>query len=220
MRSKLVILLVIVALAFSAMSVMAQRGSKSGNPAVGPGMGACQGQGWGAGVVCEQLKAELNLTPAQVAQIEAIRKDCAASTQGAQADITALTGQMAQLWKADNPNPEAIKDLAAQIDAVRAGVRNCRIDHAVAAFNVLNADQKAKVRSVACKSPGMCMGAGCGLCCGMGCGAGSGMGIGAGAGKGLCPGAGCGMGPGAGQGRNMGKGLGPGAGGVNCPYAK
>ncbi|MGI6296829.1 MAG: Spy/CpxP family protein refolding chaperone [Armatimonadota bacterium] len=215
MRSKLVILLVIVALAFSAMSVMAQRGPKAG-PAAGPGMGACQGQGWGVGVVCEQLKAQLNLTPAQVAQIEAIRKDCAASTQGAQADIQALSERMAQLWKADNPNAEAIKDLAAQIDAVRATIRNSRIDHSIAAFNVLNADQKAKVRSVACKAPGMCLGAGCGLCCGAGCG----MGMGPGAGKGLCPGAGCGLGPGAGQGRNMGRGMGPGAGGANCPYAK
>ena len=218
MRTKLIAVLVILALALTAVAVTAQRGPRAGNPAGAPG------DGWGMGIVCEQLKAELNLTAQQTSQISAIRKDFADSTQVARADIQAMVKQMADLWKANNPDAVAIKNLAAQIDAARAAIRDSGIDHAVAAFNVLNDAQKAKVRTVACKNPGMCLGAGCGF--GAGCGLCGGCGFGPGAGMGnkmgsdCGAGGGCGFGPGAGQGRNMGRGMGPGAGGANCPFAK
>lgn len=216
MRTKLIAVLVILALALTAVAVTAQGGPKAGPGAGNPA--AAPGDGWGMGVVCEQLKAELNLTPQQVSQIAAIRKDFADSTQAARADVQAMVKEMGDLWKANNPDAPAIKNLAAQIDAARAAIRDSGIDHAVAAFNVLNDAQKAKVREVACKNPGMCLGAGCGFgaCCGFGPGCGVGMGKNAAPGCGV----GCGLGPGAGQGRNMGRGMGPGAGGANCPFAK
>jgi|LSQX01.2.fsa_nt_gb Spy/CpxP family protein refolding chaperone len=202
MRSRLVVLIVFLALALCAASAMAQRGGpKAGNPAACPQMGA-PGAGFGIDVICERLKTELNLTPAQTEQILAIRKDFADSTQALRADIKTLTKQLADLWKADDVNPAAIKDVAAQIDNARAQVRNIGIDHALAALNVLNDDQKAKVKSLACNNPGLCLGAGCGIGCGPGCGMGVGMG------QGKCAGP-CG-----------GKGMGMGANAARCPYVK
>lgn len=219
MKFKMIAVLVVVALVLCAVTVMAQRGRQAGKPAGAPAMGAPgqgMGQGMGMGMMCERMKAELGLTPDQVTQLQAICADCKASTQGAREDIQAMMKQMPDLWAADQPNADAIKDLAARMDSARAQIRNIAIDHAVAAFAVLSADQKAKVRAFVGKNPGMCMGMCCGVCGGPGAGCGMGQGMGPGAGMGC--GMGQGMGPGAGCG--MGQGKGPGAGGAKCPFTK
>jgi Spy/CpxP family protein refolding chaperone len=142
---------------------------------------------------------ELNLSADQLTQLKAIQKDCMDSTQSIRTDIQAKMKQMMDLWMVDQPDAGAIKDLASQLDALRMQIRNSAIDHAVSAIGVLSADQRAKLRDMMKKSPGMCMGMGCGICCGAGMGG---------------PGMGCPMGGG------MGKGMGPGGCGASCPYMK
>lgn len=198
MRSRIIAIMVVLALLVCVAVVAAQRGKQAGKPATAPAMGA-PGEGWGMGMgMCERMKKELSLTAGQVTALQAIRKDFMDSTQRQRDDIKAEMKQMLDLWMADPPDAAAIKDLASQMDTVRAQIRDSGIDHAISAFDVLTADQKAKVRAFCGKNPGMCMG--------MGCSAGMG------------PGAGCGMGQGMGGG--MGQGKGPGAGGGKCPYTK
>lgn len=206
MKSRIIAFVVIVALVMCAVAVMAQRGRQAGRPMAapaGPPAIGAPGGGMGMGMgMCERMKNQLGLTPDQVKQIEAIRKDFMDSTQSQRDDIKGKMKQMLDLWTADQPDAGAIKGLAAQMESARAQMRDSAIDHAVLAFDVLTADQKAKVRAFVAKNPGMCMGMACGMY------GGPGMGMG--------PGMGCGMGMGPG----MGRGMGPGAGGANCPFAK
>jgi Spy/CpxP family protein refolding chaperone len=222
MKSKIVAIGLVVALLLCAGVVLAQRGRQpmkpAGPPAMAPGGGdgMCMGMG-----MLGKMSKELNLSADQVAQLKTIQKGFMDSTQATRTDIQAMMKQMMELWMADQPDAGAIKDLAGQLDALRAQIRNSAIDHAVSGIGVLTADQRAKLREIIGKNPGMCMGMGCGLACGVGMG-GPGMGCpmgGPGMGRGM---GGPGMGgPGAGKGMGgPGKGMGPGAGGANCPYAK
>jgi Spy/CpxP family protein refolding chaperone len=210
MRSKItVIVAIVLALLLCAAVIGAQRGKQATRPATPPAMGA-PGEGWGMGMgMCEQMKKELGLTPDQVTQLQAIRKDFMDSTQSARDDVKAKMKQMLDLWMADPVDATAIKDLASQMDTVRAQIRDSAIDHAISAFNVLTTDQKAKVRDFIKNHPNMGMGMGCGICCS--------------AGMGMGPGMGCGMEPGGkgpGMGCGMGQGKGPGACGGKCQLAK
>jgi Spy/CpxP family protein refolding chaperone len=221
MKSRIVAIVLVVALALSAGVVLAQRGRQPMKPAGPPAMAPGAGDGWCMGMgMLGKVSKELNLSTDQVAQLQTIQKDFMDSTQATRTDIQAKMKQMMDLWMADQPDAGAIKDLAGQLEALRAQIRNSAIDHAVSAIGVLTADQLAKLREMIGKNPGMCMGMGCGLCCGAGlCGPGMGCPMGGpGMGKGMGPGMG---GPGAGKGMGgPGKGMGPGAGGANCPYAK
>jgi len=197
MKQKLIAIVIVVALLLTAGMVMAQRqrGMKSGRAAgVSPsGPGAdCWAMGAGMG---ERLKKQLNLTDAQVNQLRDIRTDFMNSTQAQRTEIQNDKQQMINLWMAEPLDPAAIKSMAAQMDSVRAQIRDSAIDHAVQAFNVLNADQKAKVRSWIKAHPHLGMGIGCGPCCSAGMygwgratggpkGAGAGRGYGAKSGKG------------------------------------
>jgi Spy/CpxP family protein refolding chaperone len=216
MKSRIVAIVLVLALALSAGVVLAQRGRQLAKPAAPPAVAPGQAPGCCMGMLGKCSK-ELNLTADQIAQLQAIQKDFMDSTQALRTDIQAKMKQMLDLWAADQPDAAAIKDLANQLEALRAQIRDSAIDRAVAAIAVLTADQRAKLHDMMKKAPGMCMGMGCGLCCGAGlCGPGMG-----------CPMGGPGMGgpgmgaPGMGRGQGgPGKGMGPGAGGANCPYAK
>ena len=208
MKSRIVAVVLVLALALSAGVVLAQRGKQPVKPAGPPAMAPAASGGWCMGMgMLGRLKAALNLSAEQMTQLEAIQKDFLDSTQGLRTDIQAKMKQMLDLWMADQPDAAAIKDLANQLDALRAQIRDSAIDHAIQAIGVLTPDQRAKLRDMMSKSPGMCMGMGCGLCCGAG----------------LCgPGMGCPIGgPGVGRGQGgPGRGMGPGGGGANCPFAR
>lgn len=208
MKIRIVAVLLVLAVALSAGAVMAQRGKQAAKPAGPPAMAPGMAGGWCMGMgMLGKLKTALNLTSEQVAQLQAIQKDFMDSTQGLRADIQAKMKQMLDLWKVDQPDAVAIKGLANELDALRSQIRDSAIDHAIQAIGVLTPDQRAKLRDMMSKTPGMCMGMGCGLCCGAG----------------LCgPGMGCPIGgPGIGKGQGgPGRGMGPGAGGANCPFAK
>ncbi len=222
MKSRIVAVVLVVALALSAGVVLAQRGRQPMKPAAAPAVAPGAGGGWCMGMgMLGRLSTSLNLTADQITQLQAIQKDFMDSTQTLRTDIQAKMKQMLDLWAADQPDAAAIKDVANQLEALRAQIRNSAIDHAISATGVLTADQRAKLHDMMSKAPGMCMGMGCGLCCGAGlCGPGMGCPMGGpGMGRGM---GGAGMGaPGMGRGQGgPGRGMGPGAGGANCPYAK
>jgi|GEM_PF-421220 len=222
MKVKIVVAVLVVALVLSAGVVLAQRGRQPMKPAGPPAMAPGAGDGWCMGMgMLGKLGKELNLSADQITQLKTIQKDFMDSTAATRSEIQAKMKQMMDLWAADQPDAAAIKSMAAQLDALRAQVRDAAIDHAVSAIGVLTPEQRAKMQQMMKNNPGMCMGMGCGLCCSAGlCGPGMGCPMGGpGAGRGM---GGPGMGaPGVGRGMGgAGKGLGPGAGGANCPYAK
>ena len=147
------------------------------------------------------MMAELNLTPEQIQHLQQLGDAFKAQTEPIRQQCQARCQEMAQLWAAENPDANAIKALAAEMDALRADLRNAAIDHKIAALNVLTAEQRAKVREKIGK---------------LGCGIGMGCGMGMGPGR---PGMGPGMAPGPRRGMGMGPGdaTGPRAGMGKCP---
>jgi len=215
MKAKTIIALVVVlALVLTASIVLAQRGkgpaARPGTAGIGPGVGCvCPGCPMGAG-----LAKGVGLTQDQIEAVKQIQADCAAACKAGREDIQAMAKQMAGLWAADEPDAAAIKALAADIDAVRASMRNTCIDNTLKIRALLTPEQKQKLRDAIAKCSSVC-GA---QCAGMGCG----MMMGCGAGPGACgigPGA-CGVGPKGMMGAGCGMGAGRGPMGQGCPMAK
>lgn len=215
MRTRILAVLVILAVAVTATVVLAQgarRGAPAAPPAGGPGMAqpggpGCMGMGLGFG---PKMAQQLGLTQDQLTRLQAIKQDCAKATQPLREQMQTKMTEMKQLWMADQPNAAAIKAAAADMDALRAEVRNICIDYAIAGYNVLTPDQKAKLHTALQDMPGCGMMLGCGGCGGPGM-MGKGAGMGPGAGMGM--GAGCPMG----QGTGPRDGTGPRAAAGTCP---
>ena len=187
MRTKLIVAVILVTLAVTASIVIAQ-GPRFGNrpgppPGVGgPGAPYC-GLGLGIGFG-PRVIAELGLTQDQIQQLKQLKDAFLAQTQATREQLQAMCKEMGQLWAAENPDPNAIKALAAEMDVLRAELRDAAIDHKIAGLNVLTAEQRAKVREKIGKHG-----------CGMGPGSRRGMGMGPGAGNATGPRAGMGTCP-------------------------
>lgn len=194
MKGKVIVFVLVLALAVTAGTVMAQ-GARRGAAGPGPGPGTGAGPG-GPGMWCPgfgfgpRIAAELGLSDAQTAQLKQIRDDCAAATETTREQLRVEAQKMAQLWAAPQPNGDAIKAQGAVIDALKADLRNIGVDYAIAGLNVLTAEQRQKLQAMAKDRRGW--GAGMGPGCGMMCGQWPGMGPGGGKGA---WGAGSGMGP-------------------------
>ncbi|MGC8863848.1 MAG: Spy/CpxP family protein refolding chaperone [Armatimonadota bacterium] len=221
MRTKLIVGILIAALAItgSVMLNAAPRNRSAGaappagvtagpaglaNPGAGPGCPL------GPGFILGRLAKALELTNAQIAELKQIHQDFLNATATARDQLQAKIKEMLQLWSADQPDAAAIKALAADIDALRAQIRDAGIDHLVNALNVLTPAQREKLRTMLKQWAPRCIscmgcgpGLGCGLCCGVGMGPRGRMG--------------CGMGAGAGMGPGWGNGTGPRGGTAACP---
>lgn len=212
MKTRVLVALVVVALIVTASIAFAQvqRGPKAGPPAGAPAPGVgCPIGGPGMGLGPAMVR-DLNLTPDQVRDLQQLRDNFFAATKTQHDQIQAIARQIAQLWAAD-PIPVAqIRTLAADMDALRADIRDAGIEHAVQALGVLTPEQREKVRARIGEMGGCCIGMGPGCCVGMGPGMGCGMGMGPGPGmRGRC-----------GMGTGTGTGLGPGRGNATGPRAK
>jgi len=210
MRTRLIVGLVIVALAVTA-SVMLTAAPRGRGAAAAPppgvargGAGAMGGPGcpWGMGMGLGRLAKALELTDAQIADLKKLQEDFLTATKATREELQAKAKEMIELWAPDQPDAGAIKALAGEIDVLRVEIRNAGIDHMISALGVLTAAQREKLRTIVKEWAPKCIGGmGCGfgfgpgLCCGMG------MGPGGPAGPGLGPrGMGGGMGPGWGNG--------------------
>lgn len=206
MKKIAIIGVLILALAVIVGGVMAQQGR---------GMGPRLGQGPNQPMNCQQY---LNLNQAQMAEMQRLHAAFANDTAGLRTRLQSKQQEMAALWGAQNPDLGAIKAKAAEMDQVRAQIRDRAIDlHYAVVTQVLTPEQRAKCAE--CCRSGKC-GMGCGMAegacpmgaCGMGMGPGAGNGpMGCGA-TGACPAGRPGMGRGA--------GMGAGPNGAGCPMAK
>ncbi|MCX8053863.1 MAG: Spy/CpxP family protein refolding chaperone [Armatimonadetes bacterium] len=221
MRTRLVVGILIIALAVAACLVLnaapRNRGAAAGPPAV---VGA-QKPGWcGCPLGClmpGKLVKELGLTDTQIAELKRLHLQFLDETKTAREEIQAKAKEMFNLWLADSPDADAIKSLAAEIDTLRDQIRNAGIDHMISALNVLTPAQRDKLRAILKDCAARCFGKagrgfwccpcfGCGpcigpcICCGWGMGPGAGMG--------------CGVGPG------WGNGTGPRCGTQACPLIR
>jgi Spy/CpxP family protein refolding chaperone len=198
MSKRLIIGLMIIALAIAASMVInaAPRGGGMGGMAPGamqkgPGGGCPLGMGMGFGMMAK----ELNLSDSQVKDLKQRYEDFMTTTKPMREEMKAKVKEMVDLWMVDQPDASAIKALAGEIDGLKAQIRDAGIDHMVSALSVLTPAQREKLHTIIKAHAAKCGCMGCGMCMG--------------------PGMGCGMmGPGAG-GRGMGGGMGRG-----CPMAK
>jgi len=210
MRTRMIVALLIVALAVTAsvMLTAAPRRGAAGAPGVGAAVPGGPGCLWGMGPGLGRLVKELGLTEAQIADLKSIHEDFLTATKTPREGLQARAKEMVGLWTVKNPVPVAIKALAGDIDALRVQIRDAGIDHMVSALNVLTPAQREKLRTIIKNRAPQMIGMGCGLCCGPGLGCGMGMGPGGG-----------GPGPG-GMGRGMGRGMGPGWGNGTGPRSQ
>lgn len=218
MKSRVTIALLVIAVLVlgAVMAVDAQRGrmpaAKPGPGAGAPGVGCPVGVGpW--------MARELNLTQDQIRELQQLRDEYLAATKATRDELQAKCKEMAALWAEPQPNVARIKQIAAEMDALRAQLRDAGIDKMISGLNVLNPDQRAKVRAAVKDMGARCMGAGCGMGLGPGCGPGMGCGMGPGMGAGMGPGAACGPGGACGP-RGMGGGTGPGWGNATGPRSQ
>lgn len=158
MRTKFALLAIIAVLAVVIGTVHAQQG----RPRAGTGQPCGLGVGLGPAAV-----NELNLTSEQVNRLQRIQNQFVSATEPARSELQTRLQELAQLWTADNPNEAAIRNKIAQIDALRARIRNAMVDRTLAAMRVLTPDQRAKMRNFVGTCPGFEIGACAAL--GLGC---------------------------------------------------
>lgn len=136
------------------------------------GMGSRgMGKGMGKGMMFERMAKELNLSQAQIQQLEQIRSQYMTATQATRDQLKAERQTMMNLWMSDNPDPAAIKAEFAKIDQLKAQLRDTGVDYAVQGMKVLTPDQRTRLRTMIqnkmgqCRAMGMGMGFGCEMDC-------------------------------------------------------
>jgi Spy/CpxP family protein refolding chaperone len=173
MRTRTIAALLIAALVLTAGAAMAQRGRGGPGQGMGMGMGMPGSCGLGLGLgMGPAVVSELGLTNDQVAQIQKITDQFVTDTQQLRAQLQTRLKELAQLWTAEEPNKSAIRSKIAEVDRVRAQIRDAMIDRTFATMKVLTPAQKTKLRDLVKNRPGFGVGMGYGL--GMGCGMGGG----------------------------------------------
>ncbi|MCE5314667.1 MAG: periplasmic heavy metal sensor [Armatimonadota bacterium] len=178
MRTKILIVVLVIALVVTAGLVMAQ-GMKGGKKAAGGGCGMGLGMGFGP-----KIMKELNLTSDQRQQMKTLRTEFMTSTQAARDQMQTKAQELAQLW-AQDAGASQLKAKLAEIDTLRAEIRDAGVDFALKARTLLTEEQRTKLQEMIKSTPGC----GAGLCggLGMGCGLGMGDGTGPAAAAGTCP---------------------------------
>jgi Spy/CpxP family protein refolding chaperone len=138
--------MVILVFALAAVALAAQMGQHHGAKAGLYGRGS--GHAFGLNLDRGRLARELNLTADQKAQIQQIRQDFLNSTASTREQLKAKKQEMMTLWMADQPDPVAIKSVAMQIHELMGQMIDPAVDHALAAYNVLTPQQKAKLHTI------------------------------------------------------------------------
>jgi Spy/CpxP family protein refolding chaperone len=111
--------------------------------------------------------SDLKLTQEQTAKLQKISDMFLAETQSHRSVLQSKLTELATLWTAESPNEALIRAKVAEVDSVRAKIRNAMIDRTFSVMNVLTADQKAKMRSAVSSQQSTAVDFGYGL--GFGC---------------------------------------------------
>jgi Spy/CpxP family protein refolding chaperone len=171
MKTKLLASLLIAVLVLAAGTVIAQRGRGGPGRGMGRAMAGPCGLGLGLGMG-PTVVTELGLTSDQVTQLQKITDQFVSDTKTPRAQLQTKLGELAQLWTAENPDESAIRAKIAEVDSVRAQIRDAMVDRTLASMKVLTPEQKTKLRDLVKNRPGFGIGMGYGL--GLGCGVGGG----------------------------------------------
>jgi Spy/CpxP family protein refolding chaperone len=108
---------------------------------------ACRGDGDGGGRGEGKRGgpfAGLDLAADQEAAITALRDDMKTQTEPVRTKLKANRQAAAAVWKSGRPDAAKLKVLAKEHAALKAQIDAARIDHMVAAFNVLTPAQQTK----------------------------------------------------------------------------
>lgn len=141
MQNKLIIAVLIAALAITASIVLAAQAPRLGyHRGGGPGMGCDFTKG--------KIAHELGLTKDQIAKLKEIHANFMDATKDVRDQLKAKHEQLVGLLMVDPPDPAAIKNLFTEMDPLKVQLREIGIDHAVEAYNVLTPAQKAKVHEM------------------------------------------------------------------------
>ncbi|MEI6514117.1 MAG: Spy/CpxP family protein refolding chaperone [bacterium] len=176
--------IVAVVLGLTMSIAVAQRGR--GGPGMGPG-GSGFGPGGnnqpnmprmgGGGRMCGlglgigigfSMANDLGLSANQITQLQKVTDKFLADTKPISDKMQVKAKELSLLWTAKTPNKAAIKSKIAEMDQLRAKLRNSMVDRTFSAMKVLTAAQKTKLRDLVVKQPGFGAGLGCGLGMGFG----------------------------------------------------
>ena len=197
MKRTALICLLVVALALTVVSAMAQGRRGMGPPMAPPA---------NPPMTCQSI---LGLSQAQVGEMDRMRAAFAKDTEALRTELQTRQQEIMKLWAAPVLDVDLIKTKAHEADGIASQLRDKSIDLHAAMLGVLTSEQRTKCAQ--CCQSGQC-GMGCGL--GMGCPMTGGCGMGMGMGPGP-RGGGMGMGP---NGAGCPMGMGPN--GAGCPMMK
>jgi Spy/CpxP family protein refolding chaperone len=110
----------------------------------GPGRGQGKGPGH-RGMMGQQMGQMLELTDSQRQQVWVLRDQMRKSTADTRSALQAKHEEMRVLWLQDVPNRAAILAKHAEIDALRATMREAHIDFRLAVHALLTPEQRAKL---------------------------------------------------------------------------
>ncbi|MCE5322930.1 periplasmic heavy metal sensor [bacterium] len=134
------------------------------------GMGKGMGMGYGLMGLGPRMIKELELTDDQVTKLKQIHADFMTATQTTRDQLKTKMQEMAQLWMQD-ATADQLKAKLAEVDPLKAELRDAAIDSALQARAVLTEEQREKVRQMIKEKTedgmGMCWGLG--AYCGVGC---------------------------------------------------
>jgi len=156
MRTKVIALAIVAVLVLAASLVLAQARQGRGNLPKAGGQGDEMGAQWMR--LGPRIAKELGLSQDQIQQLKQLRDQFKAATEQARTELQTKRQEMVKLWAADEPNATAIKSLAAEMDVLRAQIRDAGVDHGIAALKVLTPDQRAKLREMIKNRPRTGMG--------------------------------------------------------------
>lgn len=200
MKRTALICLLVVALALTVVSAMAQ-GRRGMGPPVGPPANPP--------MTCQSI---LGLSQAQVTEMDRMRAAFLADTERLRTELQTRQQEIIRLWAAPRLDVNLIKAKAAETDRITSQLRDKAIDLHASILGILTPEQRTKCAQY-CQSGQ----------CGMGCGLGMGCPMVGGCGMGMGPGPrGCGMGIGP-TGTGCPTGFGPqrlGPTGTGCPLVR
>lgn len=122
-------------------------------PAVAPG--ANLGLGLGPEVI-----GELNLTAAQVTQLQTIHTQYLTDITADQDKLKAEYAELGMMWVAPQPDKAAITTEIADIDALHKQIRDRMVERTYAVMGVLTDQQRSQLRTLVANQPGFGIGLG------------------------------------------------------------
>ncbi len=102
--------------------------------------------GMTGGMMSNQMSMMPQMTPDQMAKMDAERINYIQTVGPINTDLMARKVELAALWRADNIDPKMITAKVNEISALKAKLDMARANHWIAAWNLLTPDQRKTMR--------------------------------------------------------------------------